>query len=111
MYPHDRHEATGHAPDIAIRAAEPTDVRALNALAQLDERPLPAGTVLVALSDGRIRAALAVEDESLIADPFAATAELEDMLRLRADQLRGGHRHAHRGGLLSVLHLRAGRAA
>jgi hypothetical protein len=94
--------------DIAIREAEATDVRALVRLAELDTRPIPAGRVLVAAAAGEIRAALSVDTRELIADPFAATTQLEELLRLRADQISsGGRRHR----LLGALHMRPGRAA
>jgi hypothetical protein len=102
-----RREGIGAQVGIAIRPAEATDVRALVRLAELDTRPLPAGRVLVAAVAGQIRAALSVDTGELIADPFAATAQLEALLRLRAEQV---DRTAGRRGVLAALHLRPGRA-
>ena len=101
------HPTTDHGIDIAIREAEPTDIRALARLAELDSRPLPGGEVLVAEADGRIRAALSVDRDAMIADPFEATAELAALLELRAEQIRRDRRPAkRRGGLLDGLRLR-----
>jgi hypothetical protein len=101
--------AAAAAQDIAIRDAEPADVRALITLSDLDSQPVPAGRVLVAEADGRIRAALAVETGRIIADPFESTVHLRALLRLRAEQLQP--HSGRRGGLLGLLTMRPGRAA
>lgn len=93
--------------DVAIREAEAADMPALMRLAELDSHPVPAGKLIVAEADGGIRAALEVGSDSVIADPFVPTAHLQDLLRLRADQI-AHERPAH--GLLAALHLRPGRA-
>jgi hypothetical protein len=80
-------------------------------LAELDSRALPIGKLLVAEAAGRIRAAMAIEDESVIADPFVATLELQSLLKLRAEQIRRDRRSARHGGVLSALHLRPTRSA
>ncbi len=73
---------------VVIRRATPDDREALARLAALDSaRPLH-GTVLVAESDRVIRAAYAVETRRAIADPFAPTAALVDLLEIRAARLR-----------------------
>ena len=97
--------------EVAIREASDRDVPALMKLAELDSRPLPLGKLLVAEAGGRIRAAMAVEDESVIADPFVATVELQSLLKLRAEQIRRDRRGARHGGVLSALHLRPTRSA
>jgi hypothetical protein len=43
--------------------------------------------VLVAEVDGRLRAALALDGQSAIADPFYRGRELLELLRIRARQL------------------------
>ena len=97
--------------DVVIRDAEPADLPALLRLAELDSRQLPIGHVLIAKADGHIKAALSVDDGTAIADPFTASAPLEDLLHLRAMQIRRQDRRNGRGrGLRGVLHLRAGRA-
>jgi hypothetical protein len=69
---------------LVIRPAYPDDHASLARLAALDSaRPL-SGATLVAERDGRILAALSVADGRAIADPFAPTADLIALLRLRA---------------------------
>ena len=92
--------------EIAIRDAVPADMPALTRLAELDSRPLPRGELLVVEAAGRIRAALSVDEQTIVADPFVATGELQDLLRLRADQLKRDRRRAHGHNLLDALHLR-----
>lgn len=73
--------------DITIRLASEVDATGLRTLAELDSRPVPAGRVLVAEVDGRLRAAVALDGGEAIADPFRRTADLVALLRLRADHL------------------------
>ena len=96
--------------DVSIREAESRDVPALMRLAELDSRPLPAGDLLVAEAGGKIRAAVSVDGEAAIADPFVPTSELLSLLELRAQQMRRDRR-SRQGGVLGALHLRPGRAA
>jgi hypothetical protein len=74
-------------PDIILRLASEADADRLRTLAELDSRPVPAGSVLIAEVDGRLRAAVAVDGGEAIADPFRRTADLVALLRVRADQL------------------------
>jgi hypothetical protein len=70
---------------LVIRPAYPDDHAPLERLARLDsQRPLRRGPALIAERDGRILAALATADGRAIADPFAPTADLVALLRLRA---------------------------
>ncbi len=101
------------ARPVAIRAAGPDDAAVLSNLAQIDSAPLAAerlsrlaadpaaGTVLVADVDGQPLAALDVDRDSVVADPFEPTASLVAMLRVRARQLAdsgsGAHRWPHIG--------------
>ena len=105
-----RRAARAAVDELAIREAQPRDMPALLRLADLDSRPLPGGTLLVAEVGGRIRAALSVDDGQVIADPFMRTASLQDLLRLRAEQVAREHHSARRRGLLAALHLRTKRA-
>lgn len=77
-------------PGIVIRWAAARDGGALARLAALDCTARPAGPLLVAEVDGEIRAAL-VLGGGAIADPFHRTAELVELLRLRARQLEAPH--------------------
>ena len=83
---------------VVIRVATPADRDELHRLAALDSaRPLR-GTMLVAQSDGVIRAAYSVEERRAIADPFRATANLVELLKARTALLHGGRRAAIRPG-------------
>jgi hypothetical protein len=70
------------APEITIRQATSADAFSLRRLAALDDRPALRGDVLVAEQAGDIRAALSLDDGRTVANPFAPTATLVDMLRL-----------------------------
>ncbi len=84
-----------HCP-IAIRRARDGDVPVLLDLAAVDSaRPL-AGAVLVAIVEGRIWAALGLDDDRVIADPFLPTAPAVELLRLRVAQLRAAERRPSR---------------
>ncbi len=72
---------------IVIRHARRDDARALDELAILDSRSPLTGDVLIAEVDGVARAALSMEDAQVVADPFARTAELVELLRVRARRL------------------------
>jgi hypothetical protein len=75
------------APTISIRHATAGDGPALVRLAALDSAPVPYGDdVLLAEVDGRLRAALDVSEARAIADPFARTAELVELLRVHASR-------------------------
>jgi hypothetical protein len=89
-------------PTVVIRAARGSDGEALENLARLDsQRPL-AGDVLVAEQDGALVAALA--GDRLVADPFRPTAEVLELLRIRAG--RTAHRRRH-GARVRLPRLRA----
>ena len=80
--------ASNISQDVTIRWALAADLPALERVAGLDSKRLPAGPLLVAIVDGRIWAALAVLDEAAIADPFVPSGDLVGLLRTRASQLR-----------------------
>jgi hypothetical protein len=79
-----RAEETKMAPEIRIRQATSADAFALRRLAALDDRPALRGEVLVAEQAGEIRAALSLHNGRAVANPFAPTAELVDILRLHS---------------------------
>jgi len=89
------------AAGIVIRRAAARDGVALARLAALDSAAPPPGPLLVAEVEGEIRAALALDGDGAIADPFHRTAELVELLRLRASQLEAAHAASGRraGGL------------
>lgn len=72
---------------VTIRWAVPGDLPALDRVAALDSKRLPAGPLLVAEVDGQIWAALATLDRSAIADPFVPSGDLVGLLEARASQL------------------------
>ena len=63
------------------------DQRVLSELAALDSRMPLNGPALIAEVDGVARAALDLSDGSVAADPFVPTAELVELLRVRAGSL------------------------
>jgi hypothetical protein len=79
-------ETTGSSHHIAIRLASEADNDTLLRLAALDSAPPPHGPVLVADIDGEIVAAHQLDRHRSIADPFRPTAELRELLELRARQ-------------------------
>ena len=81
---------------IAIRRARDSEMPLLHDLAKLDSAKPLDGPVLVAVVEGRIWAALALEGERVIADPFLPTAPAVELLRLRLAQLRATGRRVQR---------------
>jgi hypothetical protein len=73
---------------VTIRWALPADLPALERVAALDSKQLPAGPLLVATVDGRVWAALSTLDGVSVADPFEPSGDLVGLLRTRASQLR-----------------------
>jgi hypothetical protein len=89
------------AAGIVIRRAAARDGVALARLAALDSAARPLGPLLVAEVESEIRAALDLGGGGAIADPFHRTAELVELLRLRASQLEAPRAASRRhvGGL------------
>ena len=91
-----RRSARGTPVDpVTLRHASEADARRLRHLAELDSAQVPAGSALVAEVDGRIRAALPLDGGAPIADPFHRSAELVELLRVRAAQLGRAGSSAH----------------
>jgi aspartate carbamoyltransferase catalytic subunit len=80
------------SPTIVIRLAGHHDATTLTNLAALDSRLPLAGPAMLAEIDGTVRAALDLADGSVAADPFVRTAEVVEMLRLRAARIKGEQR-------------------
>jgi hypothetical protein len=76
------------ADEVELRLCKAADDPALERLAALAERPLPAGRLVVALVCGELVAALPLVGGEAITDPFRRTAQLVRLLELRAAQLR-----------------------
>jgi hypothetical protein len=82
--------------DLVIRPARPADSDALAVLAALDSaRPL-SGERVVAESDGRLVAAVSLDDGRAVADPFVPSAGAAEILRLHATASRGAQRTRRR---------------
>lgn len=93
---------------LTVRLAEATDRAALVRLAGRDSARVPPGAILLAAIDGEVRAAISVDDATVVADPFRPTAELVELLRLRSAQMRRRHPAPTRaGGRARAVALRA----
>jgi len=77
----------GGRGEISIRPARPADVTAIRRLAALVDRPVPVEPMLLAESDGAVVVALSTATGDVVSDPFRATGDLVDLLRLRSLQL------------------------
>lgn len=74
--------------EITIRAARAEDMGEVARVAGRDTGDLPAGPLLVAKVGSDVRAAISLSDGAVIADPFHRTAELVEMLKIRAGATR-----------------------
>lgn len=84
-----RHRSAAADGAVLIRRAAVEDEPAISRLAALDERPeLPGGERLIGELGGRIVAALEVCSGRAVADPFAPTGAIVELLGLRAAQVR-----------------------
>ena len=90
--------ATDAPADVVIRRATTADAPALARLGELDgdrrvgallARHAAEHDVLIAEVDGRLEAALALNDGLAVADPFRPSAVNAELLALRARQLGG----------------------
>jgi hypothetical protein len=87
---YDTFVRTPNAAGVTIRDATGDDDRALERLAQLDSTRVPRGRVALAEIDGELRAAYALDERRVIADPFRRTVEVVDLLLLHANHVDGG---------------------
>ena len=70
-----------------IRRTTPEDDFALTQLAVLDSQQPEDGEYLVAVVDGRFVAAVSLNGDQVMADPFEWTTDIVAMLEMRAEQL------------------------
>jgi hypothetical protein len=84
--------------DCTLRYTHEGDRDAIVRLAELDSQRVPTGRLLVAESGAGIVAALPLEGGHSIANPFARTAELVELLHVRSAQLSAGS-NTQRGDL------------
>jgi hypothetical protein len=82
---------------LTIRRASDADGVALNRLAALDSARPPSGDVLIAEVGAELWAAIEVQSGAAIADPFRPSGELVELLRVRAEGMRGDTRRERRG--------------
>jgi hypothetical protein len=75
------------SPDIELRMCKTADDPAIDRLAALSEVPVPYGRLVVALLDGKLVAALPLNGDPVIRDPFVKTDQLVHLLEVRAEQL------------------------
>jgi hypothetical protein len=73
---------------MTIRLAAEGDLPEVERLAELDERAIPAGPVLVGEIDEAMVALLPLGDGPMISDPWAPAGEIAELLELRRAQLR-----------------------
>ena len=88
LEPEDDGTATLEPETIVIRPLQEGDEPAVALLAQLDERPVPSGRLLVAEVEGSVEAAIGVETRETVANPFSGSAGAVSLLHVRAAQLR-----------------------
>jgi hypothetical protein len=81
---------------LTIRLARAEDAVALLELAVIDNAPQLEGEVLIAEVDGRPLAALELAGGRVVADPFRRTAQLVELLRVRARALLDGPAETNR---------------
>lgn len=71
-------------PAVEMRPARADDDQVVRDLAALDDASPLEGPVLLALIGGRAVAAIALDDERVVANPFVPTAHAVSLLRMRA---------------------------
>ena len=81
---------------VAIRRAEHADIAAVRRVAERDCTLPPEGVALVAERDGVVVAWVEVASERVGADPFRHTADVVELLEVRARQLRESPRRIRR---------------
>ena len=75
---------------VVLRPASPADASSLHRLAVLDSSVAPRGEVVMAFRGTEPVAAVSVTDGHVVADPFARTADVVDLLREHVRGVRTG---------------------
>lgn len=96
---------------IMIRHSTSGDRAGVEELAELDGRPAPAGETLLAVVDGKLWAAVGVDDGAAVADPFLPSADVVWLLQIRAEQERAAREHASPTGRFNPARQRAAATA
>ena len=74
--------------ELILRMSAEADHPGLQRVAERDSAVVPGGALLVAESGGQLLAAISLETQAVIADPFKRTADAVELLRRTAKQLR-----------------------
>jgi len=82
---------------LAVRRGRPADAAELADLAALDSARALTGDTVVGEVDGRIVAAVSLHDGRVVADPFAPTADVVEVLRLHTAGARSAKARPRRG--------------
>lgn len=75
-------------PNVTIRPARAADLHNLARLAEISERRVPSGLVLVAEVESSIVAARAVQGGPVLSDLRRPTGDVVQLLELRSEQIR-----------------------
>ncbi len=86
--PEDDGTATLEPASITIRPLQEEDIPAVELLAELEQRPVPPGPLLLAEVEGAVEAAIGLEGGETVANPFSESDAAVSLLHLRAAQLR-----------------------
>ena len=82
---------------LAVRRGRPADAAELADQAALDSARALTGDTVVGEVDGRIVAAVSLHDGRVVADPFAPTADVVEVLRLHTAGARSAKARPRRG--------------
>ena len=96
---------------ITIRHSRGMDRAAVEELAELDGRPAPVGDTLLAEVDGKLWAAVGVDDGAAVADPFMPTGDVVWLLQIRAEQERAARVESRPAGRFTIGRQRAAATA
>lgn len=80
------------ANTFTIRLATDEDAETLRRLAEIDSQPALRGRVLIALDGGVSVAALSIDENRAVANPFRRSTPVLALLRMRASALTGYER-------------------
>jgi hypothetical protein len=96
---------------ITIRHSADGDRARVLELSQLDGRPAPTGDMLLAEVDGKLWAAVGIEDGAAVSDPFEPAGDVVWLLQVRAEQERAMRAPGSLTGRLMTVRPHAGAVA
>jgi hypothetical protein len=79
----------GSVSAVELRLARVEEARTVRQLAELDSAAELEGEVLLAVVDGEAVAALSLDDQRVVANPFVPTQDAVKLMRMHADHLFG----------------------